>query len=581
MEVILGLNAYHADSSACLIIDGKLIAAAEEERFRRIKHWAGFPREAIRYCLAEAGIGAERVQHIAINQDLRANFLPKTWFTARHFFSHLIRDRLTNTATKQSVIRVYETELGTRFTGRLHKVEHHLAHIASAALMSPFEDCAVLSLDGFGDFASTAAGVMREGQMKVLDRVLFPHSLGIFYQAMTQYLGFWSYGDEYKVMGLASYGAPTYVEALRRMIRLTGGYRFELNLDFFRHHRENVNLSWEGGAPEVGALFSDRWEALLGPARGKDGEITQRHQDLAHSAQRVYEEIVFALIRRLAEELRMDDLALAGGCAMNSSANGKIYDQAPIRRLYVQPAAGDAGGALGAALVAWQNVSGSVRPPARMAHAYWGPHFSNPQIHDALERAGLLASDFSVSEEAASDVFRLTAEAIARGDVVGWFRGRMEWGPRALGARSILADPRLPNIRDVLNLKIKRRESFRPFAPAIKAERLGEWYRADDYSPFMMQVFDVRPEQANRIPAVTHVDGTGRVQCVSREEAGDFYCLIDEFERITGIPIVLNTSFNENEPIVCTPEEAINCFVRTRMDMLVLENWVVRRTQVA
>ncbi len=581
MSVILGINAYHADSSACLLVDGTLVAAAEEERFRRIKHWAGFPSQAIRSCLREASLEPAAVEHLAINIDWRANLFAKARFVATHLFSGLVRDRLSNLKAKQSVMRAWERDLGSPFNGLLHTVEHHLAHMASAAFVSPFETCAVLSLDGFGDFASTAAGAMRDGRLTVFDRVLFPHSLGIFYQAMTQYLGFWSYGDEYKVMGLASYGSPAYVEPLRQMIRPTKGYRFELDLDFFLHHRGNVNLSWEAGAPEVGRLFSDRWIELLGPPREKTEEITARHQDLAHSAQRVYEEIVFAMISRLVGEVGTDQLALAGGCAMNSSANGKIYDHTPVRHVYVQPAAGDAGGALGSALVAWQKVSGRSRPAARMAHAYWGPHFSNAEVREALERAGLFAGEFLVAELDDAAVFRLAAEAIARGDVVGWFQGRMEWGPRALGARSILADPRLPNIRDVLNLKIKRRESFRPFAPAIKAERLGEWYRADDYSPFMMQVFDVRPEQAARIPAVTHIDGTGRVQCVSQADAPTFYRLIDSFEQITGIPIVLNTSFNENEPIVCTPEEAINCFVRTRMDVLVVENWVVQRTPVA
>ncbi len=597
MSFILGINAYHGDASACVVCDGALIAAAEEERYRRVKHWAGFPSEAIRYCLREAGIGLSEVQHVAINQDSKANL----WKKVGHLFSKrpdlsLVVDRIRNKRERARVDEELERCFpGERFRGEVHEVEHHLAHLGSAFLVSPFERAVAASVDGFGDFASAAWGVGEGESVEVDERVYFPHSLGIFYQAMTQYLGFPHYGDEYKVMGLAPYGEPRHMGEMREMVRLRADGAFELNLDYFRHHRENVDYEWDNGEPVVGTLFSPKLEELLGPARRKDEELTQQYRDVARSVQAMYEEAFFNLLNRLYDRYKLECLVLAGGCAMNSVANGKVYQNTPFRRLYVQSAAGDAGGAIGAAFVVWhksQKKGGqqhehqtevekqAVNGRFVMDHAFWGPEFNKECIAGVLRSAQEeLQEKGCVVQEVRDEVglCAKTAGAIAEGKVVGWFQGRMEWGPRALGNRSILCDARRPDMKDILNLKIKRRESFRPFAPSILREAVPEWFETDDDVPFMMQVYQVRKEKRSVIPAVTHVDGSGRLQTVYRETNPRYYRLIEAFNSITGVPIVLNTSFNENEPVVCRPEEALDCFLRTKMDVLVLGDFFVYR----
>ena len=582
MTYVLGLNAYHGDSSACLLRDGALVAAAEEERFRRIKHWAGFPAESIRYCLAEAGIGLADVDVVAINQDARANLWKKLAYTAlRRPDLSLILDRIRNKRERLGVA----DELARAFPvdnlrAEVRHIEHHLAHLGSAFLVSPFAEAVVVSVDGFGDFASAAWGLGRGDRIEGEDKVYFPHSLGIFYQALTQYLGFPDYGDEYKVMGLAPYGEPRFIEGMRRIVMLEGNGAFRLDLDYFRHHREKVDYGSENGEPRVGNLYSLRLVDLFGPARNKDEEITQRHKDIARSVQAMYEEAFFHLLNRLHARYKVDALALAGGCAMNSVANGKVYRNTPFKKIYAQAAAGDAGGAIGAAVVAWQQLGGGTGR-FRMDHAYWGPEFSDNEISallerhkDALAREGCTLRRIGDEDELVRDA----AAAVARGLVVGWFQGRMEWGPRALGNRSILADPRRADMKDILNRKIKRRESFRPFAPSILREAVADWFECDDDVPFMTQVHPIRAEKRALVPAVTHVDGTGRLQTVHKDANPRYYRLIEAFAGLTGVPLLLNTSFNENEPVVCRPQEALDCFMRTRMDVLVLGDWLLQRS---
>jgi carbamoyltransferase len=580
---VLGINAYHGDASACLLRDGVLVAAAEEERFRRVKHWAGFPTEAIRYCLHAAGLKLGDVAHVAVNQDGRANLLRKLGYVVtRRPDLGLVLDRIRNKRKRAGVGAELEACFpGERFAGGVAEVEHHLAHLASAFLVSPFEEAVAVSVDGFGDFASAGWGVGRGDAVEVEDRVYFPHSLGIFYQALTQYLGFPNYGDEYKVMGLAPYGEPAFLPQLRKIVRLREDGGFELDLAYFRHATEKVDYEWDGGAPVVGTLYSQALVELLGPARGAAEALTQRHRDIARSVQAMYEEAFFHLLAHLHGRYQLDALCLAGGCAMNSVANGKVYARSPFRRLYVQAAAGDAGGAIGAALVAWQRVrkgAGAARSP--MTHAYYGPEFTDAEIGaaidvraDELERQGCVRSHVENEKE----LCEKTAGAIAGGSVVGWFQGRMEWGPRALGNRSIVCDPRRADMKELLNAKIKRRESFRPFAPSILREAVAEWFETDDDVPFMMQVYQIRPGKRALIPAVTHVDGSGRLQTVTRESNPRYHALIEAFRALTGVPMVLNTSFNENEPVVCRPEEALDCFLRTKMDVLVMGGWVVER----
>jgi carbamoyltransferase len=578
--IILGLNAFHADSSAALVRDGKLIAAAEEERFRRIKHWAGFPSQAIAYCLSQAGIKLSDIDHIAFNQDSRANLLRKiAYFITKRPNINLVLRRLRNRRSRAGLPALLEQAFpGQAIRAAIHPVEHHLAHLSSAFHVCPFDEAAVVSVDGFGDFSSAAWGIAAGSDISPYGRVYFPHSLGIFYQAITQYLGFPHYGDEYKVMGLAPYGRPSFLEAMRRIVRLVPNGGFELDLEFFRHHREDIAYQWTDGSPEFGDLFSSALEQLLGPRRLPSGELEERHRDIARSAQAMYEEAFFHLLTVLQKRSGLTDLSLAGGCAMNSVANGKVRRVTPFRRVYIQPAAGDAGGAIGSAFAVWHQLGG--KRTFAMDHAYWGPAFSAADISQLLatHQTDIVAADCTVehiTDEVA--LCRRTASAIADGKVVGWFHGRMEWGPRALGNRSIVCDPRRADMKTLLNAKIKRRESFRPFAPSVLEEAVAEWFEEDDAVPFMMQVFQIREEKRKLIPAVTHVDGSGRLQTVSSLTNPRYYQLIETFRSLTTIPMVLNTSFNENEPVVCKPEEALDCFLRTKMDLLVIENFVISR----
>jgi carbamoyltransferase len=579
--IILGLNAFHADSAAALLCDGKLVAAAEEERFRRVKHWGGFPSQAIAYCLREAGIALSDVQHVAVNQDSRANFLKKLAYSVSHCPDvRLIVSRFRNRRARESIEDLFAANFpGTPFRAELQRVEHHLAHMSSAFHVSPFNNAVVASVDGFGDFSSAAWGIGRGKDIAIDGRVYFPHSLGIFYQALTQYLGFPNYGDEYKIMGLAPYGKPLFMDAMREIVHLKPDGSYLLNLAYFRHHKEEISYQWTAGSPAFCDLFAPALEELLGRRRSPDDPLDDRHRDIARSAQVMYEEAFFHLIGRLHERFGLDDLALAGGCAMNSVANGKVRRVTPFRRVYVQSAAGDAGGAIGSAFALWHRLGGARS--FVMDHAYWGPHFRSNDVKDLIvaRYSEITAAGCSVEVIAdESELCRRTAARVADGKVVGWFQGRMEWGPRALGNRSIVCDPRRADMKAILNAKIKRRESFRPFAPSVLEEAVADWFEEDDAVPFMMQVFQIREEKRALIPAVTHVDGSGRLQTVYRHTNPRYHRLIEAYRDLTGIPMVLNTSFNENEPVVCEPKEALDCFLRTRMDLLVVgETFIERR----
>jgi carbamoyltransferase len=583
--IILGLNAYHADAAAAIVVDGKLIAAAEEERFRRIKHWAGFPTEAIRTCLSEAGVSIGEADHIAVSRDPKANFRKKVLFALGHRpkWSYL-SDRMRNRSRMANIKIELCKGLGVRgeeIKAKIHHIEHHRAHMASGFFVSPFDRAAVVSMDAMGDFASAMWGMGEGGRMEVEGQILFPHSLGFLYTAGTQYLGFPKYGDEYKVMGLAAYGEPEYMETFRKIIRLKKDGTFELDLKYFRHHTDGVSMSWAGGEPVIGPLYSDQWECFFGPARLPGEAITKKHENVAASLQAVFEEVYFSLLNKLHERTKLKKLCLSGGCAMNGVANGKIFDRTPFTEVYIQPAAGDAGTAIGSAFYVYHE---SLRRPRSfvMEHSFWGPQFDEGRLREALGVRGEEIKDqgcvvTEVGDE--DDLCRRTAGAIADGKIVGWFQGRMEWGPRALGHRSILADPRRAGIKDVLNERIKRREVFRPFAPSVRIESVGDYFEKSYPDPFMLKVYPVKKEMRSIIPAVTHADGTGRLQTVARASDPRYWKLIRAFEKITGVPVLLNTSFNENEPIVCNPSEAVDCFLRTKMDLLVLGNFIVERRE--
>jgi carbamoyltransferase len=572
---VLGINAYHGDASAALVGDGTLIAAAEEERFTRVKHQAGFPTRAIRYCLEAAGIGPQELGHVAISRNPSAHLHRKILFAlSRRPSLGLIRDRLANAARVGDVQSVLSKELGVareEIKADFHRVEHHCSHMASAFLVSPFETAACLSIDGFGDFVSAMWGVGQGGAIKTLGHVAFPHSLGIFYTAVTQYLGFPKYGDEYKVMGLAPYGEPEYLEDFRRIVR-AGPQGFRLDLDYFLHHSDGVAMTWDEGEPVLGRVYSDAFAKRFGPPRQPGDPLERRHENLAASLQALTEEVYFHLLHRLHAATGLRRLCLAGGVVFNSVANGKIAERTPFEEAYIQPAAGDAGTALGAAFSVWHQTLGQPRA-FEMQHAYWGPEFSHEVMRGCMAAQPWGYREFSSPEA----LCQWTAERIAAGKVVGWFQGRMEWGPRALGNRSILADPRRADMRDVLNALIKRREPFRPFCPSIPHEQVGEYFVGNPVDPFMITVYPIKPEKRSVIPAVTHVDGSGRLQTVHRETNPLYWQLLNAFAQLTGVPVLLNTSFNENEPVVCTPTEALECFLRTKMDVLVLGNYVAEK----
>ncbi len=577
---ILGLNAYHGDSAAALIIDGQVVAAAEEERFNRIKHWSGCPHKAIEYCLREGSISLSDIEHVAINRKPRASLPQKVLYAATHLPSHiLLRDRIRNAAAWQGIDKTLRERFpDSRLNARIHYVEHHLAHVASSFFVGPFDHAALLSVDGFGDFTSTLLAIGEGSSIRGFRRVRFPRSLGLFYQAVTQHIGFPAYGDEYKAMGLAPYGEPRYMAEMRRVVRDVGNGTFKLDMKYFRHGREPLGYAWLDRAPSMGRIFAPAVETVLGAAREPGAPLESHHKDLARSMQARYEEIFLWIVAQLRSVTGLDAVCIAGGCAMNSVANGKIITSTDFQDVYIPPAPGDSGGAIGAASYVWTRVVG--RRPEPVTHAYLGPEYPGSYIEALLDgRRTQLASDgIEVRHVPSTDALCTTvAEWIGQGLVVGWFQGRMEWGPRALGNRSILCDPRRADIKDILNRKIKRRESFRPFAPSILREFTSQYFEVDYDVPFMSQVFTVRSEKRCEIPGVVHVDGTGRLQTVSQADNPLYWNLIDSFRRQTQVPLVLNTSFNENEPIVNQPEEALDCFLRTAMDVLVMGEWVLVR----
>lgn len=579
--LIVGLNAYHGDVAAAIVRDGRLVAALEEERFARVKHVAGFPEQAIRRALHLAGATAADVDIWAIARGRRVHLLRKAWFALTHRPGAALVRQYRGTADRHRslpdvIARTFGLDPAT-VASKARYVEHHPAHLASAYYASGMRDAACCAIDGFGDFVSVSSGRAEGGRLRVTDRVFFPHSLGLLYLAITQHLGFMKYGDEYKVMGLAPYGTPSLTDKVARLVHLEPGGGFRLALEYFRHWTGEVTMHWESGEPTLPPIYTAALEDLLGPARAPDAPVEKRHEDLAASVQRAFEDAAFHVLNGVHARVPLDALCLAGGCAMNSVANGKIRERTPFREVFIQPAAGDNGTALGAAFDAWHASGGAA--PARMVHAYWGTEYSPEEIAGVVRASGVVDQGrctwTTIDEEAA--LCRATAERLAAGDVVGWFQGRMEWGARALGNRSILADPRRRDMRDIINQKIKFRERFRPFAPSVLAEALDEYFVGAVHDPFMIQVYPVRPDKRDVIPAVTHVDGSGRLQSVAPETNPRYWALLSAFQAATGVPVLLNTSFNENEPIVERPEQALDCFLRTDMDVLVMGPHLLRK----
>ena len=571
---VIGLNFNHSDTSACLIIDNNLIAAAEEERFNRIKHTNAFPKQSIEYCLKEGNLKLKDIDIIAINTRPTSNILKKFIFSIKKLISPKLAIRSLKNIKKKKQIKkeIKKIFSDQNFNGKIEYIDHHLSHLASAYYCSDFKNSICLSIDGFGDFASLAYGFASENNIKIDKKIYFPHSLGILYQAVTQYLGFDKYGDEYKVMGLSSYGTATYKNQLSKLFKIKKNFEFELDTKYFNHHIKDITIN-SNQQFDYMDLFNSEFEKIIGfEKRNKNTKIESYHINLAKSVQEIYENYLINIINFLNKKYNCENLCLSGGCAANSVANGKILKETKIKKLYIPSAPGDAGGAIGAAYQSFKHRKAKYLNTASLGPSYDSQHIKD-QIDKLIDKKKYKVSLCENNEKLAN----IISELIIKKKIIGLFCGKMEFGSRALGNRSILADPRESDIRDIINLKTKKRESFRPFAPAILKEKVNEWFHINHEVSFMSEVYEFREDKKKFVPAVCHVDGTGRLQTVSKENNELYYLIIKNFFQLTNIPILLNTSFNENEPIVCHPSDAIQTFMSTKIDALVLENWIIER----
>jgi len=578
MSVILGINAFHADSAACLVIDGVLMSAIAEERLgRREKHSPRFPIESIRRVLAESGVSLKDVTHVAIAKNPHSNFAAKAnyvfshpWKSVRAVGEHLRRKTKTQETLGDLATLCDVDPTTTKY--QIINVEHHLAHIASAYYLSAFDSLtAGFSYDASGDFVSAMAARCEGTKIEILDRVHLPNSLGFFYTGLCQFIGFDEFGEEYKVMGLAPFGEDEFSPVMSELVRYDDSSWFRLEPGFFGMHDGGVSgMQDESGRIVMGQMYTERLARRLGPPRRRGEPLAQREKNIARSCQVRFEDVAIHCMNRLHKLVDTECLAMAGGCALNGVTNARILRDTPFRQMYLQCAASDDGTCLGAAYYCYHHILGGEKR-YYMNHAYWGPQYADSEIRLAAESSGLPVDHFGDEETLLFAVARLLAE----GKVVGWYQGRSEWGPRALGNRSILANPAIRTMKDTINAKIKRRESFRPFAPSVLKDCVNTYFEQDILSPFMMHVVRVRPEWRTRLAAITHVDGTGRLQTVERQGNPRYYGLIQAFRELTGLGVLLNTSFNENEPIVDTPQQAVACFMRTDMDALCLGDYVI------
>ena len=567
--IILGINAYHADSSASLLIDGKIVCATEEERFTRIKHWAGLPLQSIKFCLEFAKISIDQVDSICIGRNPKSKIFNKILYSIKNFTSakEMLVQRLSNRTDLNDFNQIIKNHFG--FCPKIHYIEHHRAHLASAFFSSPFNKSTIVSIDGSGDFSTIMIAKGENSKIEVLASQDFPVSLGILYSAFSQFLGFPYYGDEYKVMGLSPYGKPAYLKELKSIV--WSGKKSIIDWDKRFFSLKNGAIYYENNQPVVPEIFSSYFEKLFGKKREKSEPINQHHKDIACSLQRRTEEIIFEILEKAFLLGDSKNICIAGGVAQNSVANGKIIKNTSFEKMYIPSAGHDAGISMGAAQYQYFHNMNNKRIDA-LYDANLGIEFSNSQIETFL-----LSKNLKYKNLDDKKLFSYIANLISNEKVVGFFDGQAEFGPRALGSRSILADPRNQNAQKLLNEKIKKRESFRPFAPSILEEFGDEFFENYQFTPFMERVLPIKKNKRKLIPAVTHVDGSGRLQSVSKKLRPRYHALINEFYKITGIPILINTSFNENEPVVNKPEEALDCFLRTNLDVLVLGNYVLEK----
>jgi len=572
-KIILGLNAFHADTSAAILVDNEIVAAVEEERFNRQKHWSGFPLESIKFCLEKSKIKFNEVTDITINSNQFSNLDKKIYYSLINFKFENLSKFIKRNKNKFLIKNLIDYNFGKKNNYRFHRIDHHLSHLASAFYPSGYDKALGLSIDGMGDFCSIAVAdcnLNSREKIKIIKRIFYPNSLGILYEGITQFLGFDKYGEEYKVMGLAPYGNPIYKKEISKLF--LGD--FDLNLDYFNHDKKNYNYKFEG-TPIQETLLNKKYYDILGKPRTSSEKIAQFHMDVAASLQKIFEEKVMILINQNLS-ICNKNLVLAGGCAMNSSCNGKIIEKNIFENIFIPPAPGDSGGAIGSALVVYERYNKLIGLK-NSKNPYLGKSYSNEEIAKFID-AKIDKKKFNI-EKFDNDISLLkkTVNYLMSQKIIGWFQGPMEFGSRALGNRSIICDPRLKHARDLINTKIKFREKFRPFAPSILAEEVDNWFENKDQSLYMSFVYKIKKDKQKIIPAVTHVDGTGRLQTVSKEINKKFYNLIEQFNKFTSVPILLNTSFNENEPIVESPSNAIDTFLKTQMDVLVLENYVISR----
>jgi carbamoyltransferase len=578
MSIVLGINTAHAGSSAALIIDGAVVVAVAEERLNRVKYYAGFPELSIQYCLDHAGIKLEDIDGVAVGRDAAANLGKKLSYLILHptkllTFLRLKASKKEMDDLKSQFAKTFGIDQ-SKLKFQQYNVEHHLAHISSAYFLSGWEHSAGISIDGSGDFVSCMMAECSGRSIEVKHRIFVPHSLGLLYTMVCQFIGYDRYGDEGKVMGLAPLGENRYKEIFDDMLIMNKA-GIKLNYKYFRPFGSSTGYTIdEKGQTVIARHYSDEMIRLFGPPRIRNSEITKRDMDMAFGLQAIFEKGYLHLLKVLETMVKSEKVSMAGGCALNSVANGKIFSETNYTETFIQPAAGDEGLALGAALYVSQSILKEKKTP-KMIHSYLGTEYSDERIEAALKKTNLKYTRLDHESLLAE-----TTDELVKGNVVGWFQGRMEWGPRALGCRSILAHPGLHTMKDTLNARIKHREEFRPFAPVVLEEHQNEVFEHDYPSPFMLHVYKIRPEWRKRLPAVNHVDDTGRLQSLNREENPLFYDLIGEFYKKTGIPVILNTSFNENEPVVSKPEEAIDCFLRTKMDTLVIGSFFCRKNEI-
>ncbi len=577
--IILGLNIFHAESSACIIKDGKILASCEEERFTYVKNFAGFPLNSLQYCLRAANINSiNDVDYISINSNPYYNIKEKLIYAFKKIFSVNFIPRLTFLRKKHDVYKVLRENFKEKYKKKVNYVPHHRSHISLAFLSSGMKEAIGFSYDAAGDFSTAEAYLCRENGMQLIKKTIFPHSLGILYQAMTQFVGFKKYGEEYKFMGLASYGEPVFVDQIRKLVFPDKDNLFKLNLKYFRHQKIGFSFNFETCSPSYQDLFSSELEKLLGPSLDSNENIGKREMDIAKSTQQVFEEIVFQILIDLEKKFKIKNLVLSGGCSFNSSLNGKIYEKTNFKNIYIPSNCGDAGGALGSALDTLFHYDKKNFSPLKLEKSYLGPKYSDEYIENSVIKNlnKNLKNKIQIKKFIEDiELFDFVSNELMNSKIVSWFQGELEFGPRALGNRSILADPRRKEMKDIINKKIKLRESFRPFAPSILIDKFSDYFNYKQSIPFMNQVIKVKENMKKKIPAVVHVDGTARAHTVSKENNAKYYGLIKNFYEKTGIPILLNTSFNIDGPICESPEDAYDCFINSDLDLLILGNWVL------